>query len=330
MEIFAPAFTQKIPAFSNEQDQCPQCKSRRIFDPDMKLMVSPCYHRMCSGCVNNRFSAGPAPCPECHRILRKKNFYQPVFEDLTVENEVRIRQELSQVFNKREEDFKSAKDYNAYLEMVEDLILKRLNEGEAEETDNQIEKYKRDNHASISKNKTKMQRDDRLQALLSTQEKQKREQQREEYLKEIEEERLAKEQLKTSLIEELATSDKDAQDIVKKKMIQLKKSSLSNRGATRKMQVDIEALLGTIDDEFGEEEEDEVEMDTGPFDPAESPYEPMKVALREKYEDPNPAFRQGTLAAAGVNREMHQRYVIEGAMAGLFVSPATEEDVVHQ
>ncbi|KAJ1796508.1 hypothetical protein LPJ75_007228, partial [Coemansia sp. RSA 2598] len=48
---------------------------------------------------------------------------------------------------------------------------------------------------------------------------------------------------------------------------------------------------------------------------------PAKIALREKYDDPTPAFRQGNLAAAGVTREIHYRYLLEGAMAGLFEPP---------
>ncbi|KAJ1832664.1 TFIIH/NER complex subunit [Coemansia sp. RSA 2706] len=328
MEMFAPAKSQNLPDWRTEFDICPQCNTDRYLEKQMRLLVSPCYHRMCDKCVHNRFSTGPAPCPECPRILRKNDFYQPVFEDLTVENEVRIRQELALIFNKREDDFKSAKDYNAYLEMVEDLILKRLNDVEADETDDQIRQYKRENLASIAKNKTKQQREARLYQAVSQQERAKRQQQRAEYQKELEEERRAKAQIKSSLIDELATSDKDAKEIVKRQMIQLKKSSLSNRGSTRKMQVDIEALLGTIDEEFGADMDDEDEelADGGPFDPAESPYEPMRVELRDKYEDANPAFRQGTLAAAGISREMHQRYMIEGAMAGLFVAPLEDKD----
>ncbi|KAJ2617369.1 TFIIH/NER complex subunit [Coemansia sp. RSA 1365] len=296
----------------------------------MKLLVSPCYHKMCEECVGNRFNAGPAPCPECHRILRKNDFYQPIFEDLTVENEVRIRQRMSMIYNKREDDFKSSKDYNAYLEMVEDHIIKLLYDVDTNEIDHLIERYKRENQASISKNRTKQQREEKLQRIISDQESIKRQQQREEYLKQLEDEKREKEQAKNSLINELATSDKDAKDIVKSKMVQLKKSSLSNRSASRKVQLDIESLLGNIDDGFGDDDMDESEVDNGPFDPSESPYEAMKTELRDKYDDPNPAFRQGTLTAAGVTREMHQRYMIEGAMAGLFVPPATEEHKPEQ
>ncbi|KAJ1751391.1 TFIIH/NER complex subunit [Coemansia sp. RSA 989] len=325
MEVFAPAYNQSIPAFSSDVDICPQCKSQRYLNKHMKLLVSPCYHKMCADCVNNRFNTGPAPCPECQRTLRKNDFYRPVFEDLTVENEVRIRQQMAQIFNKREEDFKTLKDYNAYLEMVEDLILKRLDGVESEEVDSQIEKYAKENQKSISRNKKKSQQEEKLQQILSHQERTKRKKQLEEYERELEEERRSKEEARNSLINELASSDKDVQEIVKKGMIQLKQSSLRTRGATRKMEVDVEALLGTIDEEFGEDMEEE-QVDAGPFDPSESPYAPIQIELRERYEDPNPAFRQGTLAAAGVTREMHQRYLLEGAMSGLFALPPESTD----
>ncbi|PIA16875.1 hypothetical protein COEREDRAFT_42040 [Coemansia reversa NRRL 1564] len=214
--------------------------------------------------------------------------------------------------------------------MVEDHIMKLLYDVDTNEIDHLIERYKRENQASISKNRTKQQREDKLQRIISDQESIKRQQQREEYLKQLEDEKREKEQAKNSLINELATSDKDAKDIVKTKMVQLKKSSLSNRSASRKVQLDIESLLGNIDDGFGDDDMDESEVDNGPFDPSESPYKAMETELRDKYDDPNPAFRQGTLTAAGVTREMHQRYMIEGAMAGLFVPPATEEHKPEQ
>ncbi|KAJ2158448.1 TFIIH/NER complex subunit [Coemansia sp. RSA 552] len=329
MEVFEPAQKQSIPACRTVDDICPQCKSWRYLSQHMKLLVSPCYHKMCDDCVANRFSAGPAPCPHtnCGRILRKGDFYQAIFEDLTVENEVRIRQQISMIYNKREEDFKSLADYNTYLEMVEDMIMKLLYEMDADEVDDMIKAYKRENQASIKKNQTKQQREDKLQQMRSMQERLKRQQQRDEHLKEVEEERRLKEQVKNSLIDELASSDKDAKDIVKKKMVQLKKSSLSQRGALRKAQVDIGSLLGTLDDGFDDDDDDDMdeeEPDLGPFYPNVTPYEPMNVELRDKYDDPNPAFRQASLLAGGVTREMHQRYMIEGAMSGLFAPPATD------
>ncbi|KAJ2779244.1 TFIIH/NER complex subunit [Coemansia javaensis] len=335
METFAPAKGQNIPACWSDDDACPQCKSGRYLNQSMRLLASPCYHRMCEECVSNRFDAGPAPCPECHRILRKAEFYQPVFEDLTVENEVRIRHRLAMTFNKREEDFKSAPDYNAYLEMVEDMVIAYLHSDDTDELDARIERYKRDNQDNINKNRRKQQYEEKVQTARLEQDRRRRQQQLEEDRRQREDERREKAEVQLSMINELASSDKDAKDIVRKKMIQLKKSSLRQRSSARKAQADIESLLGTIDGGFDDDDDDEAmddeAADAVPFDPAESPYAPVRIELRDKYDDANPAFRQPALAAAGVTREMHQRYMLEGAMAGLFVPPlAAAQDEAHE
>lgn len=331
MSVLASAQKQDIPAFQANDDTCPQCKSERYLNKSMKLLVGPCYHKMCETCVLQRFDAGPAPCPVCQRILRKAEFYQQIFEDLTVENEVRIRKRMAMIYNKRQEDFKTLKDYNDYLEMVEELTLKLLDDTETDETDYVIEKYRRDNAASIEKNQSKFQREEKLQRMISEQEQLQRQKMRSEYRKQLEDEQREKNEAKDSVINALANSDRDANDIVQKsKMIRLKKSSLSNKKQQHKANLNIEALLNAVgadDGDFMEDDDEEEEEDSGPFDPFDSPYQPFHVELRDKYDDPNPAFRQGNnLAAAGVSREMHQRYVIEGAMAGLFVKPLDASD----
>ncbi|KAJ1733046.1 TFIIH/NER complex subunit [Coemansia sp. BCRC 34490] len=326
MSVLQSAQRQEIPAFQSDKDSCPQCKSERYLNKSMKLLAGPCKHRICESCVQQIFDAGPAPCPECRRILRKAEFYLPIFEDLTVENEVRIRQRMASTYNKREEDFKTLADYNAYLEMVEELTFSLLYDVDTDETEFIIEKYRRDNTASIEKNQSKSRREEQLQKLISEQERIKRQNHREELAKQIEEEKREKKEAKDKLIDALATSDKDAKEIVKANMIQLKKSSLNNRNSVQKSRFDIDAFLGNANDDF--DDDAEAEEDYGPFDPAESPYMPMDVALKAKYDDPNPAFRQGSLAAAGMTREIHQRYVIEGAMAGLF-APYLQDEVAE-
>ncbi|KAJ1725670.1 TFIIH/NER complex subunit [Coemansia erecta] len=326
MSILASAKKQDISAYTTKEDSCPQCQRMRYFNERMMLLVGPCYHRMCELCLDNTFSAGPAPCPECQRILRKNEFYQPIFEDLTVEREVRVRARMAAAYNKRQEDFKSLKDYNDYLEMVEDLTMKLLYEEDIDQTDSIIEKYKRENNAQIERNMSKRQREEKIQRMVLDQEKNKKQQLREEYLRQLEDEKREKVEAKNNIINALATSDKSAKEILKARAVQLKKSSLSNRNAGRKAQLELEALLKSATEGFYDDDDDIdiEEIDDGPFDPAESPYEPVVVKLREKYDDPTPAFRQGNLAAAGVTREMHQRYLIEGAMAGLFEPPFSD------
>ncbi|KAF1925070.1 CDK-activating kinase assembly factor [Didymella exigua CBS 183.55] len=112
-------------------DVCPVCKSSRYLNPHMKFLVNPeCYHKMCESCVDRIFSHGPAPCPiaGCARTLRKGRFREATFEDLKVEREVDIRRRVQAVMNKDEADFETLKDYNDYLEQVEqvtwNLVLK--------------------------------------------------------------------------------------------------------------------------------------------------------------------------------------------------------------
>ena len=87
----------------------------------MRLLVSPCYHRLCESCVSRIFAHGPSGCPECGTVLKKSNWAVATFEDLAVEKECRVRKRVAAIFNKREEDFEDLRSYNDYLEEVEDI-----------------------------------------------------------------------------------------------------------------------------------------------------------------------------------------------------------------
>jgi CDK-activating kinase assembly factor MAT1 len=103
------------------EESCPVCKSDHYLNPKMTMMVSACYHRICDSCVGRLFAHGSAPCPVCGTILKKSNFVVPVFEDMAVEKEVRIRKRMASIFNKHQEDFESLRAYNDYLEEVEEI-----------------------------------------------------------------------------------------------------------------------------------------------------------------------------------------------------------------
>lgn len=85
------------------------------------------------------FTLGPAPCPICQKVLRKLAFTPQTFEDLDVEKEVAVRRRIAKEsvfcyisldallnlhslrFNKRREDFVDLRQFNDYLEEVEDI-----------------------------------------------------------------------------------------------------------------------------------------------------------------------------------------------------------------
>ncbi|KRH95205.1 putative E3 ubiquitin ligase containing RING finger [Pseudoloma neurophilia] len=107
----------------DDQLFCPQCKSDSYLNPNIKIFVSPCYHKMCDNCLSRIFSSGESGCPECGTILRKTNFTSQTFEDMFVERECRIRRILTKVFNKKEEDFSDEELFEDYNELFEDTVV---------------------------------------------------------------------------------------------------------------------------------------------------------------------------------------------------------------
>lgn len=125
-------------------DVCPVCKSSRYLNPHMKFLVNPeCYHKMCESCVDRIFSHGPAPCPiaGCARTLRKGKFREATFEDLKVEREVDIRRRVQSIMNKAEPDFETLKDYNDYLEQVEEITWNLILKTDVDETNTRLQRW---------------------------------------------------------------------------------------------------------------------------------------------------------------------------------------------
>ncbi|KAI6082478.1 CDK-activating kinase assembly factor MAT1-domain-containing protein [Hypoxylon rubiginosum] len=143
----------EIPANS-----CPVCKRNRYLNPDLTFLINPeCYHPMCSNCVTNIFSKGPAQCPyaTCGKTLRQRGFRSAFFKDLTVEREVDIRQRVQAVFNMTQDDFETLRDYNDYLQQVEDLTFDLVQGGEAErrKAEGELLAYEQKHREEIEKNK---------------------------------------------------------------------------------------------------------------------------------------------------------------------------------
>jgi CDK-activating kinase assembly factor MAT1 len=82
----------------DEKVCCPVCKTDSYLNPNLQLLVSPCYHKMCEACVNRIFGIGAAPCPICRMTLRKTNFQKPIFESVFVEKECQVRKRINKMF----------------------------------------------------------------------------------------------------------------------------------------------------------------------------------------------------------------------------------------
>lgn len=141
----------RIVEFTSPEDKCPQCKTDRFLNPKLKLLVSPCYHKLCTSCIDRIYALGPAPCPECGVVCRKSQFGSQTFQDLSVEREVDVRKRVQRIYNKQQSDFASLSEYNNYLEEVEQITFNLLHKVDTEATHARIAAYEAANKASASR-----------------------------------------------------------------------------------------------------------------------------------------------------------------------------------
>ncbi|KAG0301901.1 TFIIH/NER complex subunit [Dissophora globulifera] len=274
-----------------DDDVCPVCQTDRYLNPQMKLKVGPCFHKMCENCIERLFANGPAPCPTCRQTLRKATFSEQTFEDLSVEKEVRIRKQMSSKFNKRREDFKTLKDFNDYLETVEDLTFKLANEIDVETTKAAIDKFAAENRDLIRINADRLLNESRMATQRQEMLRKERQQQREAYQMELAAEQAAKNEDRRMLIQELATSDKSAKSILAaRQAISLKKTSMRKtevKPTTTSSSLNGTSLLSDTywrmqrDEEVDRHHEEDEEMVADSFDPVQSQY--MDVDLGVGY-----------------------------------------------
>eukprot|EP00160_Parvularia_atlantis_P003152 Unigene12627_Nuclearia_a/m.38358 Unigene12627_Nuclearia_a/g.38358 ORF Unigene12627_Nuclearia_a/g.38358 Unigene12627_Nuclearia_a/m.38358 type:complete len:350 (+) Unigene12627_Nuclearia_a:37-1086(+) len=136
-----------------DEEVCPSCLGSTLFSPNMRLLVSPCCHKLCESCVKLKFSASTAPCPVCGELLRRSDYVAQTFEDLVVDKEVRVRKRLTKLYNKREEDFVTLREYNDYLEEVEEMVFNLVNNVDVGETNRRIEAFRQKNEELIRRNR---------------------------------------------------------------------------------------------------------------------------------------------------------------------------------
>ncbi|KAM9842080.1 CDK-activating kinase assembly factor MAT1 isoform 1-T1 [Aulostomus maculatus] len=185
---------------------CPRCKTTKYRNPSLKLMVNVCGHTLCENCVEMLFVRGSGNCVQCDRLLRKNNFRVQLFEDPTVDKEVDIRKRVLKIYNKRDFDFPSLREYNDYLEEVEDIVYNLTNNIDVENTKQRMELYQRENRDLIQRNKVKLSREqEELEELLLL-EQQGNEQRRLELLQEEQRQLQAKKKNKQALLDELEQS----------------------------------------------------------------------------------------------------------------------------
>ncbi|KAK4506619.1 hypothetical protein PRZ48_000351 [Zasmidium cellare] len=219
---------------------CPVCKSTKYMNPNLKFLVNPvCYHKMCESCVDRLFSHGPAPCPikGCSETLRKNRFRKQTFEDIKVEREVDIRKKVAQVFNRREEEFASLREYNDYLNDVEDITFNLINNIDIEETQRRFKNHEDKWKENIVENASLAQQEQMLYAEQQKAEREQAKRRREEARREEMEERKEAEATRRDMLRRLENGQ-DPEEVKKERAaVQLKKRQNRQDAANRQSQL---------------------------------------------------------------------------------------------
>ena len=141
------------PYMEQPSEVCPVCRADAFLNPAIHFLLSTCYHRVCSDCVDRLYAHGSAPCPVCAVPLRRSAFHSPTFSDVRVEKECRIRRLVAASLNKREEDFVGLKEWNDYLEEVEDIVFKLVEDVDTDKIYAKLDAIRRESNDQMTSKK---------------------------------------------------------------------------------------------------------------------------------------------------------------------------------
>lgn len=139
--------------------ECTKCKSNEYTNKSLVMLINECAHPLCRNCVDNLYARNSAPCHICGRVLKKNTFWTQVFDDPQIEKENHIRKRLRKIFNLKEEDFPTLRDYNDYLEEFETYVFNLANDVNAEETEAVVKEFAGVNADLIDKNRKRLDDD---------------------------------------------------------------------------------------------------------------------------------------------------------------------------
>ena len=161
-----------------------------------------------------------------------------------MEKEVDVRKRVSGVFNKREEEFETLRDWNDYLNKVEDITFNLLNGVDLEETEKEFEVYRLAHEREILENASLEERDriefsqQKRAELAAARER------REAARKEDDAERREVQTNRRDVLDRLAAGNEDAEKVAKEGVqVQLKKRMDRQAAAERQRQLQMQSSL---------------------------------------------------------------------------------------
>ncbi|KAK4105352.1 CDK-activating kinase assembly factor [Parathielavia hyrcaniae] len=319
----------------NTEDMCPVCKTIRYLNKDMEFLINPeCYHSMCSNCVNRLFNDGPNQCPYagCHRTLRRKGFRSAFFGDLAVEREVDIRRRVAAVFNQAEDDFETLRDYNNYLQMVEDLTFDLVSGTDAQRraAEATLQQWEAEHKADIERNRKAGREADEQSRRRLAAEREAARLRRIEALREAEEEKRERARSREEELDSLAHGEAGAAGGAQRVQLKKRGQAVASRAVEAAVKTDVAAAdVGRLSIR-GLKEKKKAPPPEGPYDPFGGlDFVPSRYKLRPELTHPgiekykvDPAHITG-----GYNFDEYTARAMFEAFAGLGVFIEDEKEV---
>lgn len=138
------------------EDKCPSCGSDKGRDPNLKLFFANCCDaRMCENCIVQKFSQKrKIECVGCGEPLERSRYKKNSLVIEKFRKETEIRKRINGTFNRFEDEFETKKEWNDYLELVEDLVYNGVygDLSERREVERRLAQEKKLNRSRIEKN----------------------------------------------------------------------------------------------------------------------------------------------------------------------------------
>jgi CDK-activating kinase assembly factor MAT1 len=174
---------------------------------------------MCAPCVDRLFGSGPSTCPVagCSARLRANRFRAQTFDDIDVEREVDVRKRVAKIFNKRADEFATQREWDDYLEKVEEMIFSLTNAGnDKDKAEARLLEYEAANKEAIKRNSERERAEKEVWRVRHAAEKEEVRLAREAKARLEEEERAEAVERRRAQIDALASGDHEAVNRVKR------------------------------------------------------------------------------------------------------------------
>ena len=144
----------------DEIRECPHCHTNKELNANLEFLFSECCgYALCQSCTSQIFSKNATlRCPNCNETVNKKKYSKNRLSTQQFQNEASKRTQIHQACNLIESDFESKREWNDYLEFVEDLVYD-LSHGTGEQrkrAEQTFKEWRAKNNAKIEKNRDRI------------------------------------------------------------------------------------------------------------------------------------------------------------------------------